>query len=67
MRLAAIDTGTNSIHTVIVEVGDDLSLTIVDSTKDTAQLGRGRDMHGNLSARGMTDALAAFRKAFALC
>jgi exopolyphosphatase / guanosine-5'-triphosphate,3'-diphosphate pyrophosphatase len=67
VRLAAIDTGTNSIHTVIVEVGDDLSLTILDSTKDTAQLGRGRDARGNLSARGMTDALAAFRKAFALC
>ncbi|MBT3267277.1 Ppx/GppA family phosphatase [Candidatus Poribacteria bacterium] len=67
MRLAAIDTGTNSIHTVIVEVGDDLTITIVDSTKDTAQLGRGRDSQGRLSARAMTDALAAFRKAFALC
>ena len=67
MRLAAIDTGTNSIHTVIVEVGDDLSITIVDSTKDAAQLGRGSDSDGNLSARAMTDALAAFRKAFALC
>ena len=67
MRLAAIDTGTNSIHTVIVEVGDDLSITIVDSTKDAAQLGRGSDSDGNLSARAMTDALSAFRKAFALC
>lgn len=67
MRLAAIDTGTNSIHTVIVEVGEDLSITIVDSTKDAAQLGRGTDAEGNLSARGMTDALAAFRKAYALC
>ncbi|MDA1192716.1 MAG: Ppx/GppA phosphatase family protein [Candidatus Poribacteria bacterium] len=67
MKLAAIDVGTNSIHTVIVEVRDDLSITILDDTKDTVHLARGRDKNSNLNARAMTDALAALYKAERLC
>jgi len=63
MRLAAIDIGTNSIHTVIVEVEDDLSLKILDSAKETVHLGRGLDAKENLTPRAMTDALTALRKA----
>ncbi|MBM3215441.1 Ppx/GppA family phosphatase [Candidatus Poribacteria bacterium] len=63
MRLAAIDVGTNSIHTVLVEVDDDLSLRILDSAKETVHLGRGLDSKENLTPRAMTDALSALRKA----
>jgi exopolyphosphatase/guanosine-5'-triphosphate,3'-diphosphate pyrophosphatase len=63
MRLAAIDVGTNSIHTVIVEVDDDLSLKILDSAKETVHLGRGLDAKENLTPRAMTDALTVLRKA----
>lgn len=63
MRLAAIDVGTNSIHTVIVEVEEDFSLKILDSAKETVHLGRGLDAKENLTPRAMTDALTALRKA----
>jgi exopolyphosphatase/guanosine-5'-triphosphate,3'-diphosphate pyrophosphatase len=67
MRLAAVDVGTNSIHTVIVEVEGDLSVKIVDSTKETVHLGRGLDAKENLTARAMTDALGALKRAQVLC
>ena len=67
MRLAAIDVGTNSIHTVIVDVAEDLDITIQDRSKDTVHLLRGRDPRGNLKARAMTDALRALRTARRLC
>ncbi|GIX06549.1 MAG: phosphatase [Candidatus Poribacteria bacterium] len=67
MKLGAIDVGTNSIHTVIVEVDADLNIVILDSAKETVHLGRGRDREGNLSPRAIVAGLTALRKAKTLC
>jgi len=45
MRIAAIDIGTNSIHTIIAEVHGDGTFKVVDQFKDMIRLGAGETDH----------------------
>jgi hypothetical protein len=49
LKLAAIDIGTNSIHMVIVRVGEHRIFEIIDREKEMVQLGKGSLMRGRLT------------------
>ena len=48
MRLASIDIGTDSVHTLVAEVGEDLDLRVLDAEKEMAPLAKSVDKWGNL-------------------
>lgn len=64
MKLAAIDIGTNSIHMVIVEVGEHRIFEIIDREREMVQLGSRSLLRGHLTQesfeRGLM-VLLAFR------
>jgi len=62
-RVQAIDIGTNSVRSIIVEVADDGSFRVIDDEKATTRLGTGLVSTGALDERSMqetSDALRAF-------
>jgi exopolyphosphatase / guanosine-5'-triphosphate,3'-diphosphate pyrophosphatase len=61
--LAAIDIGTNSIHTVIVQIKPDLpAFSIVGREKDTVRLGDRDKATGNLTEDAMARSIEALRR-----
>ena len=67
MKLAAIDIGTNSIHTVIAEVHGDGTSQVVDQFKDMVRLGAGETAKTGLTTRAIADGLGALIKAKKIC
>lgn len=67
MKLAAIDIGTNSIHTVIAEVHGDGTSQVVDQFKDMVRLGAGETAKTGLTPRAIADGLGALIKAKKIC
>lgn len=63
MKIAAIDIGTNSIHTIIAEVHGDGTFQVVDQFKDMVRLGAGETDATGLTPRAMADGLGALVKA----
>ena len=64
-RLAAIDIGTNSIRSIVVEANPDGTFRVLDDEKATVRLGDGLHQTGVISAdsrRRALEALARFRK-----
>ena len=62
MRLAAIDTGTNSIHMIVVRVRPDLSFEIIDREKDMVRLGAGGLDGRSITPTAMAAALQTLAK-----
>ncbi len=61
--LAAIDIGTNSIHTVIVQIKPDLpAFSIIGREKDTVRLGDREKGTGNLKEEAITRSIEALRR-----
>ncbi len=61
--LAAIDIGTNSIHTVIVQIKPDLpAFSIIGREKDTVRLGDREKSTGNLKQEAITRSIEALRR-----
>jgi exopolyphosphatase / guanosine-5'-triphosphate,3'-diphosphate pyrophosphatase len=61
--LAAIDIGTNSIHTVIVQIKPDLpAFSIVGREKDTVRLGDRDKATGNLTEDAMVRSIEALQR-----
>lgn len=58
MKLAAIDIGTNSIHMVIVEVGEHRIFEIIDREREMVQLGRKGLLRGRLTQESFQRGLA---------
>jgi len=67
MKLAAIDVGTNSIHTIIAEVHGDGTFQVVDQFKEMVRLGTGETDKAGLTPRAITDGLGALVKAKTIC
>ncbi|MDZ7771169.1 MAG: Ppx/GppA phosphatase family protein [Balneolaceae bacterium] len=65
-RIAAIDLGTNSFHTVIVDIYPDRSFRTVDKLKEMVNLA-GKGMQRRLGAEAMERGLSALRKIRMLC
>jgi exopolyphosphatase/guanosine-5'-triphosphate,3'-diphosphate pyrophosphatase len=61
LKLAAIDIGTNSIHMVIVRVGEHRIFEIIDREKEMVQLGKGSLMRGRLTQEAIDRGLAALK------
>lgn len=61
MKIAAIDIGTNSVHMVIVHVGEHRIFEIVDREKEMVQLGKGSLMRGRLTEESIQRGLAALK------
>ena len=61
LKLAAIDIGTNSIHMVIVRVGEHRIFEIIDREKEMVQLGKGSLMRGRLTQEAIERGLAALK------
>lgn len=62
-RVQAIDIGTNSVRSIVVEVSDDGAYRVVDDEKATTRLGTGLQSSGALQdqpMQGTIDALRAF-------
>src|ERR1041385_7348769 len=65
MRIAAIDIGTNSIHMIVVRVGQDLSFEVIDREKEMVRLGAGGLDGRRLTPPAMTAApptMSKFRR-----
>ena len=62
MRIAAIDIGTNSIHMIVVRVGQDLSFEVIDREKEMVRLGAGGLDGRSLTPTAMTAALQTLSK-----
>jgi exopolyphosphatase/guanosine-5'-triphosphate,3'-diphosphate pyrophosphatase len=67
LRLASIDVGTNSIHTIIVDVHADGSFEMVDRLKEMVRLGDDFSEATGLSSRAVGDTVQALRRARQLC
>jgi exopolyphosphatase/guanosine-5'-triphosphate,3'-diphosphate pyrophosphatase len=61
-RLAAIDVGTNSVRTTVVEVNDGEPYRLVDEEKEYTRLGEGRGSDGSLADDAMERTTAALRR-----
>ncbi len=57
MKIAALDIGTNSIHTVHMEVHDDETVKIVDREKSAVRLGLGLFSSGRLTDRAFKEGI----------
>jgi exopolyphosphatase/guanosine-5'-triphosphate,3'-diphosphate pyrophosphatase len=62
MRIAAIDIGTNSVHMIVVRVGQDLSFEVIDREKEMIRLGAGGLDGRRLTETAMTAALQTLSK-----
>jgi exopolyphosphatase/guanosine-5'-triphosphate,3'-diphosphate pyrophosphatase len=62
MRIAAIDIGTNSIHMIVVRVGQDLSFEVIDREKEMVRLGAGGLDGRSLTPTAITAALQTLSK-----
>ncbi len=62
MKLGILDIGTNSIHLVLVEIGKDLSIQIIDRAKEVARLGDTSFQDGSLSETAVHRGLSAIRR-----
>jgi len=67
MKIATIDIGTNSIHTIIAEVHGDGTFQVVDQFKDMVRLGSGETDATGLTPRAITEGLGALVKAKTIC
>jgi exopolyphosphatase/guanosine-5'-triphosphate,3'-diphosphate pyrophosphatase len=61
MRLQAIDIGTNSVRSLIVEPRDDGSFRVIDDEKETTRLGVGLAATGQMSQSSMDNTVLALR------
>jgi exopolyphosphatase/guanosine-5'-triphosphate,3'-diphosphate pyrophosphatase len=61
-RLAAIDIGTNSIRSIIVEVTGKNNFRVLDDEKETTRLGEGMGTSSRLSSEVMQRALQALQR-----
>ena len=61
-RLAAIDIGTNSIRSIVVEVGRDAKFRVLDDEKACVRLGEGLNETGSISAAAWERAMAALSR-----
>ena len=61
-RLAAIDVGTNSVRTTVVEVTGSEPYRLVDEEKEYTRLGEGRGPDGRLTPEAMDRTTAALRR-----
>lgn len=62
LRLAAIDIGTNSIRSIVVEAQPDGSFRILDDEKATVRLGNGLNETGMISEEASQRALETFAR-----
>ncbi len=61
-RLAAIDIGTNSIRSIIVEVNSKKHFRVLDDEKETTRVGEGMGRSTRLSRRAMQRAIHALQR-----
>jgi len=61
-RLAAIDIGTNSIRSIIVEVAGKNNFRVLDDEKETTRIGEGMGTSSSLSRDAMQRALRALQR-----
>jgi exopolyphosphatase/guanosine-5'-triphosphate,3'-diphosphate pyrophosphatase len=61
-KFGAIDIGTNSIHLVMVEISPEGDFRILGQDKQMVQLGKGGFVDHRLTARAMSDGLAALAR-----
>jgi exopolyphosphatase / guanosine-5'-triphosphate,3'-diphosphate pyrophosphatase len=62
MKLGILDIGTNSIHLVLVEIGKDLSVQVIDRAKENTRLGDTSFQDGYLSETAIHRGLSAVRR-----
>jgi exopolyphosphatase/guanosine-5'-triphosphate,3'-diphosphate pyrophosphatase len=62
MKLGILDIGTNSIHLVLVEIGKDLSVQVIDRAKEVTRLGDTSFQDGYLSETAIHRGLSAVRR-----
>src|SRR2546423_157430 len=62
MRIAAIDTDTNSMHMIVGQVRQDLSFEVIDREKEMVRLGAGGLDGRSLTPTAMTAALQTLAK-----
>src|SRR2546423_7264766 len=62
MRIAAIDTDTNSMHMIVGQVRADLSFEVIDREKEMVRLGAGGLDGRSLTPTAMTAALQTLAK-----
>ncbi len=67
MRLASIDIGSDSIHTLVAEVGEDLDIRVLDAEKEMAPLAKSVDKWGNLKKLELENGLKVLERAKTLC
>lgn len=67
MKIATIDIGTNSIHTIIAEIHGDGTFKIVDRFKDMVRLGAGETDATGLTPRAIADGLGSLVRAKTIC
>lgn len=60
-RLQAIDVGTNSVRSIVVEVPDDGARHVIDDEKAMTRLGQGLDASGTLDAEAVGRTIEALR------
>jgi hypothetical protein len=61
-RLAAIDIGTNSIRSIIVDVDGEKHFSVLDDEKQTTRIGEGMGKSPQLSAGAMKRAIRALQR-----
>ena len=62
MKLGILDIGTNSIHLVLVEIGKDLFVQVIDRAKETTRLGDTSFQDGHLSETAIHRGISAVRR-----
>ncbi|MDX2175974.1 MAG: Ppx/GppA phosphatase family protein [Candidatus Sumerlaeia bacterium] len=67
LKIASVDVGTNSIHTIIAEVHPDGSFEVVDRFKELVRLGHEISESHGMSPRAIADGLAALVRTKSLC
>jgi exopolyphosphatase/guanosine-5'-triphosphate,3'-diphosphate pyrophosphatase len=61
-KIGAIDVGTNSIHLVMAEISPEGDFQILGSDKQMVEMGKGGFVRHVLTARAMSDGLAALKR-----
>lgn len=67
LKLAAIDIGTNSIHSIIAAVAEDGTFEVVDRFKEMVRLGEEQTEAHGLTSRAIGEGLAALSRTKQLC
>lgn len=60
-RLQAIDIGTNSVRSIVVELAPGVPFRVIDDEKETTRLGQGLDATGMLAAEAMERTISALK------